>query len=74
MQLLQQQSNSPQTSFKMWFSFLLAMLFAVIMGTPVSAQNAVAVGSGSYADSVPTADLQTDSYYALPCGSGDLIF
>jgi endoglucanase Acf2 len=36
------------------------------IGANLPAQTAVPVGSGSYASAVPTADLETDSYYGLP--------
>ena len=34
--------------------------------SPASAQNVIQSGSGSYADSVPSADQSNDSYYGLP--------
>jgi len=52
-----------KTSFRLRIS-LLATLVAVT--SPLLAQNAVTVGAGSYASSVPTADQETDSYYGLP--------
>src|SRR5277367_5140889 len=44
----------------------IAFIALAIPGTHLAAQTAVAVGSGSYASAVPTADLETDSYYGLP--------
>src|ERR1700677_641480 len=46
--------------------FALAAAAAGLFHSSALAQNVVPVGSGSYADSVPTADQETDSYYGLP--------
>jgi hypothetical protein len=51
-------------------SFLLAswgmVLLLAATPTTLTAQNVVPLGAGSYADSVPVADQETDSYYGLP--------
>ncbi|MGH8046044.1 MAG: glycosyl hydrolase, partial [Chthoniobacterales bacterium] len=45
---------------------ILPGLLVLAQAFNASAQNAVPVGSGSYADSVPAAEATTDSYYAMP--------
>ena len=53
---------------------VIAGVLAVTPGHRASAQGVIQSGSGSYADSVPVADQQDDSYYGLPANQVDQFY